>query len=151
MPAHDIELSVPVKALRNVDSEIVVKSGGRKLGSLLVSQGSIDWDPAGRRPKVSVTWEQFAELMNTSSGDGKAQAPGGRPSTGSSGPGRRRGPGGALATGDALVAPSRRRANRRGGAADAAAIREWARDNGFAVGDRGRIRREVQDAYRAAR
>lgn len=29
-------------------------------------------------------------------------------------------------------------------------IREWARDNGFTVNDRGRLSREVVDAYEAA-
>lgn len=31
------------------------------------------------------------------------------------------------------------------------AIRDWARKNGFEVSDRGRVRREVMEAYNAAR
>lgn len=33
---------------------------------------------------------------------------------------------------------------------DTAAIREWARENGYTVSDRGRISGEVMDAYNAA-
>lgn len=33
---------------------------------------------------------------------------------------------------------------------DIGAIREWARSNGFKVGDKGRISAEVRDAYEAA-
>ena len=36
------------------------------------------------------------------------------------------------------------------GAVDASAVREWARSNGFIVGDRGRLHRDVIDAYVAA-
>jgi hypothetical protein len=35
--------------------------------------------------------------------------------------------------------------------ADLAAIRQWARDNGYDVSDRGRVSREVQEAYARAR
>jgi hypothetical protein len=38
----------------------------------------------------------------------------------------------------------------RGSANDTGAIRAWARDNGFEVSERGRISREVMDAYNAA-
>jgi hypothetical protein len=33
---------------------------------------------------------------------------------------------------------------------DLTAVREWARANGYTVGDRGRIKAEIQDAYHAA-
>ena len=36
------------------------------------------------------------------------------------------------------------------GGGDIGAIREWARANGFKVGDKGRISAEVRDAYEAA-
>lgn len=42
------------------------------------------------------------------------------------------------------------RRSRGGSANDTGAIRAWARDNGFDVSERGRISREVMDAYNAA-
>ncbi|UWF77032.1 MULTISPECIES: histone-like nucleoid-structuring protein Lsr2 [Microbacterium] len=42
---------------------------------------------------------------------------------------------------------SRRRA---GGNAEAGAIREWAKQNGYKVSERGRVSSEIVDAYRAA-
>ncbi len=33
---------------------------------------------------------------------------------------------------------------------DAASVRSWARDNGYAVNDRGRVAAEIVEAYRAA-
>jgi nucleoid-associated protein Lsr2 len=38
---------------------------------------------------------------------------------------------------------------RRGGVRDAAAVREWARAHGYAVSDRGRISRQVVEAFTA--
>lgn len=47
-----------------------------------------------------------------------------------------------------------RRASRGGGASaardDLAKMREWGRDNGFKVSDRGRVSKELQEAYAAA-
>jgi hypothetical protein len=39
----------------------------------------------------------------------------------------------------------------RRGRDDAGAIRDWARENGFAVSNRGRIPAEIREAYSAAR
>jgi hypothetical protein len=49
---------------------------------------------------------------------------------------------------------TKKRAARKGRgrrAVDTAAVREWARGNGYTVGDRGRIPAPVLEAYRAAR
>lgn len=51
------------------------------------------------------------------------------------------------ATGTRDSAPSR---NRREGAAERAAIREWALANGYEVKDRGRLSQEIRKAYDAA-
>jgi hypothetical protein len=54
----------------------------------------------------------------------------------------------------ASTAPATRRRPSRGPrpsrSGDLGAIREWARANGYAVSDRGRISREVREAYEAA-
>lgn len=38
----------------------------------------------------------------------------------------------------------------RGNSGERTRIREWARENGYSVGDRGRISQEIRDAYAAA-
>jgi hypothetical protein len=43
-----------------------------------------------------------------------------------------------------------RRGGRSSGSARATEIREWARENGYQVNDRGRISQEIQTAYDAA-
>lgn len=43
-----------------------------------------------------------------------------------------------------------RRASSSSGGGNTAAIREWARDNGYKVSDRGRVSAEIREAYAAA-
>lgn len=43
-----------------------------------------------------------------------------------------------------------RRAASSSGGGNTAAIREWARDNGYKVSDRGRVSAEIREAYAAA-
>jgi hypothetical protein len=56
---------------------------------------------------------------------------------------RRSGGGGAGGDGRSARRPSRR------DPAQVSAIRTWARENGYEVSDRGRIPREIEDAYNA--
>ncbi len=46
--------------------------------------------------------------------------------------------------------PARAGVRRSGGASDATAIREWARENGHNVSERGRISAGIKSAYEAA-
>lgn len=64
MPRHHIEISLPTKPLKNVDTTISIWSDGEKLGDLLVSRGSLDWKPAGRKRVKRISWERFAEMLN---------------------------------------------------------------------------------------
>jgi hypothetical protein len=57
---------------------------------------------------------------------------------------RKVGRGGSSSTGRSSTRRSR-------GGNDTAAIRAWAKENGYEVSERGRISREVMDAYAAAR
>lgn len=55
--------------------------------------------------------------------------------------------------GEARRVGGRRRTGRKsvgGGATDASTIREWAKDNGWEVSDRGRVSAEIREAYAAA-
>lgn len=56
--------------------------------------------------------------------------------------------------GEARRVGGRRRVGRRatagGAAGEASTIREWARDNGWEVSDRGRVSAEIREAYAAA-
>jgi len=47
MPRHDVEMSIPTtKMVLHADVVFEVRSDGEKLGTLHISQGTIDWFPA---------------------------------------------------------------------------------------------------------
>lgn len=66
MPAHQISFKLPAKQILNKDVEFDIKSDGAKLGTLLVSQGNIEWVPANNSVKKKrLSWEKFALLMES--------------------------------------------------------------------------------------
>ena len=66
MATHSISFEIPAKFLLAKDVVFDVKSDGAKLGSLLISKGNIEWVPANHSVKKRrLTWEKFAELMET--------------------------------------------------------------------------------------
>ena len=55
------------KVVAHKDLEIAVKSGGAKLGTLLISKGNIEWLPKGNSVnKKRLSWGKFAELIEES-------------------------------------------------------------------------------------
>jgi hypothetical protein len=50
-------------AIRKQDLEIEVRTEGELLGWLDISQGGVDWTPAGFRRTFSRRWEDFDSLM----------------------------------------------------------------------------------------
>ena len=65
MPRHRIEIKQPPKVVMHSDVSFVVFSDDQRLGELSISKGTIDWKPAHRRESISLTWEKFAQLMET--------------------------------------------------------------------------------------
>ena len=64
MPRHDVEMSIPTtKMVLHADVVFEIRADGEKLGELRVSQGTIDWYPRRVQHGVSLTWEQFDQLM----------------------------------------------------------------------------------------
>ena len=64
MPRHDIEIILPRKPVKNVDTTIAIWSDGEKLGELRVSRGTLDWKSGGKKRVKSFSWEQLAELLD---------------------------------------------------------------------------------------
>lgn len=67
--AHEVTLDIATKFVLHKDVKLEVKSGGKKLGTLLISKGNIEWLPSGAHVnKKRLTWNAFAKLMT---GEGK--------------------------------------------------------------------------------
>lgn len=64
MPQHEVKMTVPATTqVVNADVTFVVAADGRRLGTLQISKGSIDWKPAGAQHSHSATWEEFDRWM----------------------------------------------------------------------------------------
>ena len=69
--AHKVKLKLDTKIIVGPkDFEITVRNSSRKLGTLLISKGNIEWLPSPKSVKKHrFSWTQFAELMQ----EGKAK------------------------------------------------------------------------------
>ncbi len=66
MATHRVSFEIPQKFVLSKDIEFEIKSNGKKLGTLLISQGNVEWVPASNSVKKRrLTWEKFAELMES--------------------------------------------------------------------------------------
>ena len=64
--SNEVSLNINSKFVLHKDVEIEVKTDGKKLGTLLVSKGNIEWLPSGNSVnKHRLSWVKFAELMQT--------------------------------------------------------------------------------------
>lgn len=67
-------MQFPSVAVQGLDIEFVVRADGRKLGTLLISRGNIEWLPRGwrRHDALPATWAEFDDWMR---GEDEAEAP----------------------------------------------------------------------------
>jgi len=65
--AHEVSAKLHTQVVGNKDLEIEVKSGTGaskpKLGTLLISQGNIEWVPANKQYKRRLSWRKFDAVM----------------------------------------------------------------------------------------
>lgn len=62
--AHEVRVKIDTAVVGNKDLEIVVKTDGGRLGTLLISKGNVEWLPKGNSVnKKRLSWARFAEFM----------------------------------------------------------------------------------------
>lgn len=61
--AHDVQFSVPARALGRADIEFRVRKNRKLSGTLTVSNGSIVWFPSHAQWGYKMRWERFSKLM----------------------------------------------------------------------------------------
>ncbi len=68
--AHQVTMDISTKFVLHKDVEVHVKKNGKKLGTVLISKGNLEWVPAGNyKHKKRLSWTKFAELMDASGRD----------------------------------------------------------------------------------
>lgn len=62
--SHELTLDIASKFILHKDVTIQVKKNGKKLGTVLISKGNIEWLPAGNYVnKKRLSWTKFSDLM----------------------------------------------------------------------------------------
>ena len=72
MPEHVVRVSQPTRELVNSDVSFEIFSDAQKLGTLLVSKGTVDWFPRSAQSAVSLEWEELALLLDAAFEDRSA-------------------------------------------------------------------------------
>jgi hypothetical protein len=62
MSSYVVKIKMPQRRVKYKDVEFVVTQNKTKFGTVLISQGSIDWVPVGRSP-IRVRWSKFDKLL----------------------------------------------------------------------------------------
>ena len=65
MARHTVEVELPAKVVLHKDVRFTVKGDDVKLGELHISKGTIDWWPANKQSPISLSWERFARLIES--------------------------------------------------------------------------------------
>lgn len=63
MPTHDVYATLPNALMGKKDAFFDIYEDGKKLGTITISKGSIEWYPAKAKNPVKKTWKQFDLLM----------------------------------------------------------------------------------------
>lgn len=62
--AHQVRIKLHTNVVAYKDVEIAVRDTTGKLGTILVSKGNIEWQPARKSVKKHrLSWAKFADLM----------------------------------------------------------------------------------------
>jgi hypothetical protein len=62
--AHEVKLRLHTKVVASKDVEIDVHESSGKLGTLLISKGNVEWQPAWKSiKKYRLPWGKFALVM----------------------------------------------------------------------------------------
>ena len=61
--AHEVDFTIPSRALGRADVKFQVKKDGSTIGTLTVSNGSIVWFPSGTTWGHKMRWSRFASMM----------------------------------------------------------------------------------------
>lgn len=63
--AHKVSMRQPKDSVVNRDVEFMTYKNNRKLGTLRVSRGSIDWIPSNGTMARYLSWSDFALIMES--------------------------------------------------------------------------------------
>ncbi|MEU4313447.1 hypothetical protein [Nocardia sp. NPDC024068] len=61
MAEHEVRLSTKNLLIAGIDMDFDVKVDDRKLGTMKISRGGLDWVPVGKQSGIPIKWQEFAD------------------------------------------------------------------------------------------
>jgi hypothetical protein len=68
MASYSTKLTLPDVLLGKSEAEFFISHDKSPIGRIRISKGSIDWFEGKARTGKSLTWKEFAKLMETANG-----------------------------------------------------------------------------------
>lgn len=65
MPKHNVIATLPGATMGKKDAFFDIYKDGKKLGTITISKGAIEWYPASAKQPIKLTWTQFDRLLQT--------------------------------------------------------------------------------------
>jgi len=65
MPKHDVYATLPNALMGKKDAFFDIYQDKKKLGTITISKGSIEWYPANAQKPIRLTWSQFDRLIQS--------------------------------------------------------------------------------------
>ena len=71
MPKHDVYGTLPFSLLGKKDAVFVIYEDDKKLGTITMSKGSIEWYPKNAKKGFTFLWEEFDKMIKNHEGNKK--------------------------------------------------------------------------------
>ena len=63
MPTHDVYATLPNALMGKKDAFFDIYQDGKKLGTITISKGSIEWYPKNAKQPYKLTWSAFDKMI----------------------------------------------------------------------------------------
>jgi hypothetical protein len=63
MPVHNVFVDLPEREIGNSDVIFVIQEDGKKLGTITISKGGIEYFPANTQIPLKLNWTRFDNIM----------------------------------------------------------------------------------------
>ncbi len=63
MPTHDVYATLPYALLGKKDAFFVIYQDKKKLGTITISKGSIEWYPKNAKQAYTFSWSEFDKMI----------------------------------------------------------------------------------------
>lgn len=64
MAQHNVYVNLPWRELGNADAFFEIYRDGKKLGTMTISKGALEWYPTKAKRPYKISWTSFDKMIN---------------------------------------------------------------------------------------